>query len=216
MFLFISYLILSFLPLLVSKGLLKRNSKSPPTGGDINSPTDGCSRGVLVIKLIVAGFICAFKLPDCGTPPSYSDMDKKVMQYILKDTAKKLESIFVQAVDTSELCYHHLFETFQNDVLLLDAEMGAIPSLNNQNGLLTFSKLNKNSSQDLAILSAGQQVTSEDRLFLFHFDPNSTEKREDINLPGIDQLPAIIDEQVQGTRSRDDVANLIHNPLKDE
>jgi len=138
------------------------------------------------------------------------------MQRILKDKAKNLESIFVQTVDPSELCYHHLFETFQNDVLLLDAEMGAIPSLNNQNGLLTFSKLNKNSSQDLAMLSTGQQATSEDRLFLFHFDPNSTEKREDINLPGIDQLPAIIDEQVQGTRSRDDVANLIHNPLKDE
>ena len=56
------------------------------------------------------------------------------MQYILKDTAKKLESIFVQAVDTSELCYHHLFETFQNDDLLLYAGMRAIPDVNNPNG----------------------------------------------------------------------------------
>ena len=132
------------------------------------------------------------------------------MQRILKDKAKNLESIFVQAVDTSEPCYHHLFETFQNDVLLLDAEMGAIPDVNNPNGLLTFSKLNKNSSQDLAMLSTGQQITAEDRLFLFHFDPNSTEKRENINLPGIDQLPAIIDDQAQDIRSREDVANLIY------
>ena len=132
------------------------------------------------------------------------------MQRILKDKAKNLESIFVQTVDPSELCYHHLFETFQNDVLLLDAEMGAIPSLNNQNGLLTFSKLNKNSSQDLAMLSSGQPITAEDRLFLFNLDPNPTEKRETINLSGIDQLPAKLDDQAQDIRSRDDVANLIH------
>lgn len=188
--------------------------KSPPTGGDTNSPTDGCSRGVLAIRLIGAGFICTFKLPDCGTPSSYSDMGKKVMQHILKDTSKNLGSIFVQTVKTSEFCYHHLFETFQNDVLLLDAEMGAIPNVNNPNGLLTFSKLNKNPSQNLAMLSAGQQITSEDRLFLFNFDPNPTEKPEDINLPGIDQLPAILDDQVQGNRSREDVANLIHTLAK--
>ena len=99
-------------------------------------------------------------------PPSYSDVGKykKVMQYILKDTAKDLKSIFVQTVNTSELCYHHLFETFHNDVLILDAEVGAIP--------------------------------------------------EDINLAGIDQLPAIIDDQVQGIRSREDVANLIHTLAK--
>jgi hypothetical protein len=110
----------------------------------------------------------------------------------------------VQTVKTSKLCYHHLFETFQNDVLLLDANMGAIPNANNPNGLLAFSKLNKNPFQDLAMLSTEQQVTSEDRLFLFNFDPNPTEKPEDINLPGIDELPAIIDDQVQRIRSRKD------------
>lgn len=110
----------------------------------------------------------------------------------------------MQTVKTSKLCYHHLFETFQNDVLLLDANMGAIPNANNPNGLLAFSKLNKNPFQDLAMLSTEQQVTSEDRLFLFNFDPNPTEKPEDINLPGIDELPAIIDDQVQRIRSRKD------------
>jgi hypothetical protein len=132
------------------------------------------------------------------------------MQRILKDKAKNQESIFAQAVDTSEPCYHHLFETFQNDVLFLDAEMGAIPNVNNPNGLLTFSKLNKNSSQDLAMLSTGQQITAEDRLFLFNLDPNPTEKRETVNLSGIDQLPAKLDDQAQHIRSREDVANLIH------
>lgn len=136
------------------------------------------------------------------------------MQHILKDTSKNLGSIYVQTVKTSELCYHHLFETFQKDVLLLEAEMGAIPDVNNPFGFLTFSKLNKNPSQNLAMLSAVQQITSEARLFLFNFDPNPTEKPEDINLPGIDQLPAIIDDQVQGNRSREDVANLIHTLAK--
>jgi hypothetical protein len=136
------------------------------------------------------------------------------MQHILKDTAKNLESIFVQTVNTSELYYHPLFETFQNDVLLLDAGMEVIPDVNNPFGLLTFLKLNRNPSQDSAMLSAEQQMTDEDRLFLFNFDANLTEKREDINLPGIDQLPAIIDEQAQGIRSREDVANLIHTLAK--
>ena len=121
---------------------------------------------VLAIRLIVAVFIYAFKLPGCGRPPSYSNVGKyeKAMQYILKNTAKNPESIFVQTVNTSELCYHPLFETFQNDVLLLDAETGTIP--------------------------------------------------KDINLPGIDQLPASIDDQVQGIRSRENVANLLHTQAK--
>lgn len=120
----------------------------------------------------------------------------------------------MQTVNISKLCYHPLFETFQNDVLLLDAEAGAIPDVNNSFGLLMFSKLNKNPSQDLALLSAEQQITPEDKLFLFNFDPNPTEKPEDINLPGLDQLPAIIDDQTQGIRSRDDVANPIHTIAK--
>jgi len=86
------------------------------------------------------------------------------MQRILKDTTKNLEWIFVQTVNISKLCYHPLFETFQNNVLLLDAEMGTTP--------------------------------------------------EDINLPGIDQLPAIIDDRGQEVRSRDDMANLKHTPAK--
>jgi len=120
------------------------------------------------------------------------------MQHILKNTARNLESIFVQTANTSELCYHHLFETFRNEILLLDAEIGVIKDAN-LNSLLTFSKLNEIPFQDLAIPSAAaQQMTSEDRLFLFNFDPNSTEKQEDINWAGIDQLPTKTDDQVQG------------------
>jgi hypothetical protein len=123
------------------------------------------------------------------------------MQHILKNTARNLESIFVQTANTSELCYHHLFETFRNEILLLDAETGAITDAN-LNSLLTFSKLNEIPFQDLAIPSAAaQQMTSEDRLFLFNFDPNSTEKQEDINLAGIDQLPTKIDNRAQGILS---------------
>jgi len=120
----------------------------------------------------------------------------------------------VQTVKISELCYHPLFETFQNDVLLLDAEMGTTAGVNNSVGLLTFSKLNKNPSLDLAMLSAGRQITSEDKLFLFNFDLNPTEKPEDINLPGIDQLPASIGDQVQEIRSRENVANLPQTQAK--
>jgi hypothetical protein len=117
-------------------------------------------------------------------------------------------------MNTSELCYHSLFETFQNDVLLLGNEGGAIPQANNPFGLLAFSKLNKNPHQDFAMLSAEQQVASEDRLFLFNFDTHPTEKREDINLPGIDQLSSIIDGHVLGIRNRDDAANPIHTLTK--
>jgi len=64
--------------------------------------------------------------------------------------------------------------------------------------LLTFSKQNGITLQNFAIPSPAEQMTSEDRLFLFNFDPNSTEKQEDINWAGIDQLPTKTDDQVQG------------------
>jgi hypothetical protein len=53
-------------------------------------------------------------------------------------------------------------------------------------------------------------MVSEDRLFLFNFDTNLTEKPEEINLPGIDQLPAVTDDQMQRILSRENVTNPIH------
>ena len=110
------------------------------------------------------------------------------MQPDLKNTARNLEAIFVQTVNPSELCYSPLFETFRNEILLLETETRAVTnaSLNN---LLTFSKLNEIPRHDLAKFSATPQRTSEDKLFLFNFDFDYTEKQEDINLAGIDQLP---------------------------
>jgi hypothetical protein len=132
------------------------------------------------------------------------------MQYILKDTAKNSESILVQTVNDSKLRYHSLFETFQNEILLLDADTGVVPDVNNSFGLLTFSKLNEIPVEDLAIPPAVQQMVSEDILFLFNFNTNLTEKPEEINLPGIGQLPTITNDQVQGILNRENTTNPIH------
>ena len=132
------------------------------------------------------------------------------MHHILKDTAKNSESILVQTVNDSKLRYHSLFETFQNEILLLDADTGVIPDVNNPFGLLTISKLNEIPVEDLAIPAAVQQMVSEDRLFLFNFNTNLIEKPEEINLAGIDQLPTITDDQVQGILNRKNVTNPVH------
>lgn len=116
----------------------------------------------------------------------------------------------MQTVNESKLRYHSLFETFQNEILLLDADTEVKPDVNNPNGLLTFSKLNEIPVEDLAIPAAVQQMVSEDRLFLFNFNTNLTEKPEEINLPGIDQLPTITDDQVQGILNRENATNPIH------
>jgi hypothetical protein len=116
----------------------------------------------------------------------------------------------MQTVHDSKLRYHSLFETFQNEILLLDADTGVIPDVNNLFGLLTFSKLNEIPVEDLAIPSAAQQMTSVDRLFLFNFDTSPTEKQEEINLPGIDQLPSVTDDQLQRILSCENATIPIH------
>jgi hypothetical protein len=112
------------------------------------------------------------------------------MQPILKEPPRKLVSIFAQPVKTADACYHHLFETFRDEILRPDAEKGAITDAN-LNSLPTFSKLNEIPFMDLAISSEAQQMRSEDKVFLLNFDPDVMEKQEDISLEGIDQLPTI-------------------------
>jgi hypothetical protein len=127
---------------------------------------------------------------------SCSDLSKnnKVMQPILKEPPRNLESVFAQPVKTAEACYHHLFETFRDEILRPDVETGTITDAN-LNSLPTFSKLNEIPFMDLAIRSKAQLMGSEDKLFLLNFDPNSTEKNEDISLAGFDQLPTVTRER---------------------
>jgi hypothetical protein len=119
----------------------------------------------------------------------------------------------VQMVNVSELHYHRLFEKFHKEILLSDAETVVIPD-DNLNGLLMFSKLNETPAEDFAIPTVTQHMNSEDILFLFKFDPVLAERPEEIDLPGIDQLPAIKDDQAKGILNRENVTNLIHTLAK--
>jgi hypothetical protein len=145
---------------------------SPPLGGDEHSPVDGCDPGSVGYKI-------------------------NYRYLFLHSMCSILETVFVQTLKDSKLRYHHLFETFRNDALFMDAEVKVIPDVNNPLGLLTSSKLNEKHHQKLVVLIPAQPTTCVDRLFSFHFDPNPTEKPEEMNLPGLDQLPAETDHQIQ-------------------
>jgi diguanylate cyclase (GGDEF)-like protein/PAS domain S-box-containing protein len=55
---------------------------------------------------------------------------KKGIQYTLKGTAKKVETLVELSLKDSELRYRRLFEAAQDGILILDAETGAITDVN--------------------------------------------------------------------------------------
>ena len=87
----------------------------PPTGGDKPSPTDGCKRGGIVIRLTAEVFYSRIRSlePVCTRRDSQESGDAKMQK--LKD---------------SELRYRRLFEAAQDGILILDAETGMIDDVN--------------------------------------------------------------------------------------
>ena len=115
----------------------------------------------------------------------------------------------MQKLKDPERSFSRQFETIQTGTLLQDAVTGALPNAS-LNERLAFSDPKEILRKDWQMMSAIQEITCVDRLFLPDFDLDPTEELEEISLEGIARLPVIPNNQAQGIHSRENITNLLH------
>jgi len=114
----------------------------------------------------------------------------------------------MQELKAPELRFSRLFETIQANTLLRAAVTGAIPDTN-LNEMLAFSAPKEILCRDWPIMSAVQEMTCVDRLFLPGFDIDPTDELEEISLEGIAQLPVITNNQAKGVQGHENLSNFL-------